>query len=152
MTQHLIRRFPFSRLPHNLLAEMHGCQPLGANLENQEFGQLRPSLDLHETADAFIVEAELPGVAEKDVKIELRKNVLKISGELHRKAHEEGESKLRELRKGSFLRALALPSPVNHEEVVATMESGILEIRLPKQEPTREVRVIPVGKSIQTEN
>ncbi len=139
MTQHLIRRFPFSRFPQHLLADLHECD------------KLRPSVNLHETAEDFLIEAELPGVAEKDIKIELKKNVLQISGELSRAKPEGGDCHLAELREGDFLRAMALPAPVEADQVTARMKSGILEVRLPKKEPVREVRVIPVGDSIQNE-
>jgi HSP20 family protein len=139
MTQQLIRRFPYSRFPQSLLADLHECD------------KLRPSVNLHETAGAFVVQAELPGVSEKNVKIELKKNVLQISGELSRGKPEGSDFHLVELREGDFLRAMALPAPVKADQVTAHMKNGILEVNLPKEEPVREVRVIPVGESIQTE-
>lgn len=151
MTQNLIRRLPFRRFPESLFAGPGALDfPFGF-LDHEPGGELRPSLNLHETTDAFLVQAELPGVSEKDLKVELKKNVLTISGELRRSKPEEGQSRLVELREGNFLRAMALPAPVQAEQVRATMKNGILEIRLPKVEPELDVRVIPVAGEIQND-
>ncbi len=145
MTHHLIRRFPFSRFPHSLFQEP------GAVDFQTGCSELRPNLNLQETATEFVVQAEIPGVAEKDVQVELKKNVLKITGEIPARNEDDANLRVAELRHGKFLRAMALPSPVQAENVTASLKSGILEIRLPKEDADRDMRVIPVSGGIQTE-
>jgi HSP20 family protein len=115
-----------------------------------------PAMDLVETADHFVLRADLPGMSEEDVNIEVEERVLTISGE--RKA-EQAESKdgyhRVERAFGSFARSLTLPEGVNAEAVSASFDRGVLEVRIPKPEQ-RKPRKISIGvgdspKTIDTE-
>jgi HSP20 family protein len=100
-------------------------------------------LDVHETAEALIVSAEVPGLAQKDFEVSLEGDVLTLKGE---KRSEPGEARegTRWLERwsGSFERRLALPFPVDAERVRATLRDGVLEVVLPKPAPA--VRRVPV--------
>ena len=106
-----------------------------------------PAMDLVETADAFVLHADLPGLAEGDVKIELDDNVLTISGE--RKASHEGhkDGYYRVERSwGKFSRSLTLPEGVDPESVKASFDRGVLDVSIPKPEQRKPRRVsIAVG-------
>jgi len=105
-----------------------------------------PSMDLVETDDHFVLRADLPGLAEGDVAIELEDNVLTISGE-RKSEHEEKEGFYRMERSfGQFRRSLTLPDGIDAEKIAATFDKGVLEVRIPKPEARKPRRVaIQVG-------
>src|ERR1700754_90882 len=109
-----------------------------------------PAMDLVETDDHFVLRADLPGLSEEDVNIEVEDRVLTISGE-RKAAHEgskEGSPRV-ERAFGSFSRALTLPEGIDPEAVAATFDRGVLEIRIPKPEQ-RKPRKVSIGVGGQT--
>jgi HSP20 family protein len=101
-----------------------------------------PATDLVETDDHFVLRADLPGVKEDDIKVELENNVLAISGERKAEHEEKGEGFYRvERAYGSFARTLALPEGVDADKVEAGFDNGVLEVRVPKPEQTKPKRV-----------
>ena len=107
-----------------------------------------PALDLVETADQFVLTADLPGLGEDDVKIEVEDRVLSISGERTR-ASEENKAGYRRVERafGAFRRSLTLPEGVNPEGVQASFDNGVLEVRIPKPEERKPRKVaIQVGE------
>jgi HSP20 family protein len=108
-----------------------------------------PPMDLVETEGQFVLKADLPGLADGDVNVELEDNVLTISGE--RKAdHEERKDGCYRIERsfGSFRRTLTLPEGVDPETVKATFNSGVLEVHVPKPEERKPGKVaISVGGS-----
>jgi HSP20 family protein len=107
-------------------------------------GQRRwlPAMDLVETDEDFVLRADLPGLSEKDVNIELEDNVLTISGERKSEHEERKEGFFRvERASGSFSRSLTLPEGVNAEAIKANFDRGVLEIRIPKPEERKPRKV-----------
>jgi HSP20 family protein len=94
-----------------------------------------PPMDLVESAEHYVLRADLPGLSDGDVNVQLEDNVLTISGE--RKAEQEqqlaGYYRL-ERAFGVFSRSLTLPDGVDPEGVQAHFNHGMLEIRIPKPE------------------
>ena len=106
-----------------------------------------PAMDLVETDEHFVLRADLPGVSEGDVKIELDDNVLTISGE-RKAAHEERKEGFYRVERayGSFSRTLTLPEGVDAEGISANFDRGVLEVRVPKPEQRKPRKVeISVG-------
>jgi HSP20 family protein len=104
-----------------------------------------PAMDLVETEDHFVLRADLPGMSEGDVNIEVEDSVLTVSGE--RKAeHETTKEGYHRVERafGSFSRSLTLPEGVDAEAVVASFDRGVLEISIPKPEQ-RKPRKISIG-------
>src|SRR5215218_10447793 len=104
-----------------------------------------PAMDLVETGDHFVLRADLPGLSEEDVSIEIEERVLTISGQ--RKAeHTEDKDVYQRVERafGSFSRSLTLPEGVDAEAVVASFDRGVLEVRIPKPEQ-RKPRKISIG-------
>ena len=97
-----------------------------------------PPIDVEETADAFMVTAEIPGVDPKDVQVTAVGNEMTIRGEVSQKA-EDGATTThrRERRYGGFLRTLTLPSNVNAEKIGAAYRNGLLQLTLPKREESK---------------
>ena len=110
-----------------------------------------PAMDLVETEDEFVLRADLPGLSEGDVGIELEENVLTISGE-RKVEHEEREGGYYRVERGwgSFARSLTLPEGVSAENIRASFDRGVLEVRVPKPEESKPRRVaITVGGEAQ---
>jgi len=106
-----------------------------------------PAMDLVETDDSFVLKADLPGLDENDVKIEVEDGVLTVSGERKAEHEEKREGYYRVERAfGSFGRALTLPDGVDPEAVSANFDKGVLAIRIPKPEDRKPRKVaIKVG-------
>ncbi|HAL62313.1 MAG TPA: molecular chaperone [Chloroflexi bacterium] len=92
-----------------------------------------PRVDMFDRADKVIVKAELPGVKKEDIDISITGGVLTIKGE--RRAEEEIKDEdyyCCERFRGTFYRAIQLPTDVETEKIEANYADGILEITLPK--------------------
>jgi HSP20 family protein len=103
-----------------------------------------PAMDLVETESSYVLKADLPGLSQSDVNIEVDDNVLTVSGE--RKAeHEDRKAGYYRVERsyGSFRRSLALPEGVDADAVKATFENGVLEVTVPKpaQQAPRKVQI-----------
>jgi len=104
-----------------------------------------PAMDLLETEDHFVLRADLPGMTQSDVNIELEDNVLTVSGERKAEHEEKREGFYRVERAfGSFSRSLTLPKGVDADAVTAGFDNGVLEVRIPKPEE-RKPRKITIG-------
>jgi HSP20 family protein len=104
-----------------------------------------PAMDLVESGDHFVLRADLPGMSEDDIEIELEDGTLTVSGE--RKAeHEQREEGFHRVERsfGAFSRSLTLPKGIDAEAVSASFDRGVLEIRIPKPE-TRKPRRISIA-------
>jgi HSP20 family protein len=106
-----------------------------------------PAMDLVEADDHYVLRADLPGLSEADVNIEVEDDVLTVSGERKAEHEQRGEGYHRlERSYGSFSRSLTLPEGVDPEAVQATFDRGVLEVRIPKPEQKKPRRVsISVG-------
>jgi HSP20 family protein len=104
-----------------------------------------PPMDLVEHDDHFLLRADLPGLSEADVNIELNDGALTISGErkAEHKQQERGFYRL-ERQFGSFSRTLTLPDGIDGEAIKASFVNGVLEVWIPKPEE-RKPRRIPIG-------
>jgi HSP20 family protein len=106
-----------------------------------------PAMDLLETADHFVLRADLPGMTQDDVNIELEDSTLTVSGERKSEHEDKQEGYYRVERAfGSFSRSLTLPKGIDADAVTANFENGVLEIRVPKPEERKPRRIsIAVG-------
>jgi HSP20 family protein len=110
--------------------------------------RVAPSIDLRETDKEFVVEAELPGIDEKDVHVTLNNGVLTLKGE-KKSEHEETKSNyhLMERSYGSFQRSFELGDSIEPDKVSANFENGVLKVILPKRaEAAQPEKRIPIGK------
>ncbi len=107
----------------------------GSSLGFEEHGWM-PPVDIRETNDELIVCAGLLGLKKDDCKVEVKDNILILSGE--RKEPEGAQDWLRrEFPYGGFYRAFTLPAEVKTEQVKAVYHDGVLEIHLPKSEAAK---------------
>jgi HSP20 family protein len=99
-----------------------------------------PAVDIEETEDAWIVEAELPGVRKADLNVDVRAGELAISGEI-KERERKGIIRRRTRRAGEFDFHVTLPGDVDPDSVDAQLDDGVLTVRIPKPEQTRPRRI-----------
>ena len=99
-------------------------------------------MDLTETDEQFVLRADLPGLEEGDLDIEVKDNVLTISGEREAE-HEESSRGFHRIERafGRFSRSLDLPQGIDPDAVTAEFDRGVLEVRMPKPAETQPTKV-----------
>lgn len=111
-----------------------------------------PPADVIETKDAITIKVELPGMTEKDIKVEMENGILTLNGE--RKAFRDlPEKSYKQIERfyGKFTRAFVLPPNVDFNKITATYVQGLLELTLPKKEEAKpktihvEVKKLPIA-------
>jgi HSP20 family protein len=115
---------------------------------NEDLGTASLGIDVYETNDEYVVKAAVPGIDPKDVDIQVEDDVLTIKGQFEQKDEVTEENYLRrELRYGSFQRALRLPPTVDAEKAAATFEHGVLKLSLPKkaEAKAKTIKITPQG-------
>jgi HSP20 family protein len=101
-------------------------------------GGRRIPLDVRADDEAYVITAELPGLTPDEVKIDILEDVLTLRGEAAAEENGHGEALWREIPElGSFSRSLRLPEPVDAEQAEASMQNGLLTVRIPKAEAAR---------------
>jgi len=107
-----------------------------------------PSLDVIDKENEVKLVADLPGLSEDDIDVQVTDSMLIISGEkkeVLEEGDEDGERYVSERRFGSFARRIALPEGIDQDKIDATFRNGVLTVRLPKtreaQHPARKIKV-----------
>lgn len=96
-----------------------------------------PAVDLADTGREYVLRADLPGVAKEDLDLRVTPDGIELSAESRREREEdEKDYTYRERTYRSFRRNLALPDEVLADQVKASLKDGVLEVRLPKKEPS----------------
>jgi len=104
--------------------------------------QLTPSIDVTETDKEIEITAELPGLEEKDVQINLVDNILTIKGEKKAEKEEKDKSyRLVERSYGAFVRSVELPAGVNPDAIKANIAKGVLKVSVPKPAPAQTKKI-----------
>jgi HSP20 family protein len=148
----IIRREPAREL-HSIQQEVNRLfgtffdSPTGASFRSGHARRWVPAMDVAEDGDQYVLRADLPGVDEGDLKIEVEHNVLTISGERRSEVRDRKDGYYRvERASGSFSRSLTLPDGVDADSVHASFENGVLEVTIPKPAEHKPRRVeISVG-------
>lgn len=115
-----------------------------ARHDEEEFsmGAWRPAVDIYETGSAIVLTAELPGVSKENVAIEVKENMLTLSGERTAPKEIKEESYYRRERSfGMFRRAFALPDSIDPDQIKAIFKDGVLKIEIPKPEEKKPRQV-----------
>ena len=113
---------------HNRLASVLG----GEGLQSAAWS---PVVDIEESAEAYTIRAELPGLSKEKVKVTVENGVLTLSGERDLERRVETKTFHRvERSHGTFTRSFTLPDDVDPESVAANFKDGLLEIQIIKRE------------------
>ena len=106
---------------------------------------MAPAVDVYEKNDKVFVEAPLPGIDPKKVKVNIEDGVLTIKGEEEKKSEVEEKNYYRkEVRHGSFYRAVRLPARIKEDMVEAKFKGGVLTVSIPKltkENPKKSVQI-----------
>lgn len=101
-----------------------------------------PAVDVSETDAAIVVRAELPGMSQDDIELNLQDNVLTLKGEKKPGSSDEAENFHRtECCFGGFSRAFSLPATVQQEGIQARFKDGVLKITLPKVDEVKPQKI-----------
>lgn len=132
----VVKPEPFSSEVNRLFSTVFG--PVAA----QAAQPWSPAMDLLEADDAYVLKADVPGVSEDDLQIEIHNNTLTVAGE-RRSDHARSERGWHRVERtfGRFSRSLHLPEGVNADGVSASFDRGVLEIRIPKPAQPQPRRV-----------
>lgn len=104
-----------------------------------------PAADVREEDDGYLVQVDLPGVAEKDLKVSVDDNVLTILAKAGQDADRKQDGYLvRERRRAAYTRSFVLPRDADHQGVTASFADGVLALNVPKTEASK-ARQIPVN-------
>ena len=121
------------------LSRAYGRQVLGRAAEGGKEAltvpDWAPAVDIAETAEEFLIMAELPEVGKEDVKVTVENGVLRIEGE-RRQEKEEKTKKFHRIERayGSFVRTFTVPDNIDEAKVSADFKDGVLNVRLPAME------------------
>lgn len=127
------------RDPFSVARELLSWDPFFGNRPMTAFA---PAFEVKETSDAFIVKADLPGVAEQDLDISVHNNVLTISGSRQAEERREGESyALYERQFGSFTRGFSLPDMADGERIEAKLDNGVLTLSIAKKSEAKPKKI-----------
>lgn len=113
--------------------------PCEENLNGWEFG---PPVDIYEDDQRLTFKVEVPGIDEKDIKVEIENNVLTVRGERKlEKEFKEENCRRMERHYGAFSRSFTLPSAVDAEKIEANYVHGVLAIQMPKRAEARPKQI-----------
>jgi HSP20 family protein len=113
------------------------------DLEDQEeFGGLRPLVNMEETDNDYRITADLPGISKDDIKITYQDGILSVSGEKKAaKDVKDGNYHRYERRFGKFCRNIEIPTNIVTEKIGADYSDGVLSITLPKAEEVKPKQI-----------
>jgi HSP20 family protein len=110
----------------------------GAKREMWSAGVWSPAVDIYETADAFILKAELPGYSKEDVTIEIKRHAILLRGARPPESEAAEEHyHCMERMSGAFQRSFLLPAGIDGDKVTMSCKDGLLKLRLPKARAAR---------------
>ncbi len=113
-------------------------------------GSWIPAVNVEEAADELLLTAELPGMRDEDVNVDIENNILTIRGEKREEREEKDEKHkfhVLERRYGSFHRAFTLPRSVQADAIEADFSGGVLTVRMPKAAEAKSRAIAITGES-----
>jgi HSP20 family protein len=106
-----------------------------------------PAFQVKETKDAFVFTADLPGIAEKDLQVQLSDNRLSISGKRESEKNEQGDTYYTSERSyGSFTRSFILPEGLDRDKLRAELKNGVLSVTAPKRPEAQPKKISVASK------
>jgi len=146
MTTYLVRR---ARPSYATLNNPFAVSRMFDRMVRDAFGSVAPAstftpaIDLTETAEAYQLEAALPGWKPEQVDVSIENGVLSLKSEIAEaeQAADGVTEHVREIRRASFLRRLTLPAEVDADKATAAFADGILTLRIPKAEVVKPKQI-----------
>ena len=128
-----------NRMFDSFFGRTTSLMPFEENLNDLEFG---PPVDIYEDDQKLTFKVEVPGIDEKDIKVEVENNVLTLHGErkLEKDIKEENFRRM-ERHYGAFSRSFTLPSAIDPEKIEANYSHGVLAVQMPKRAEARAKQI-----------
>jgi HSP20 family protein len=127
------------RDPYSVARELLSWDPF---FSREPVSAFAPAFEVKETTDAFVLKADLPGVADPDLDIAVHNNVLTVSGSRQGEERKEGESyALYERQFGSFSRSFSLPDMADGDRIEAKLDRGVLTLTIGKKAEARPRKI-----------
>ena len=114
--------------------KVHEKEELRSAEGTREGVYFKPDVDIYETDEALMVVADLPGTTSEDIEIDVRDNMLTLSGAVDTTFQDNWEALYTEYRTGHFSRQFRLGQHIDQSKISATFDDGVLELTLPKAE------------------
>ena len=135
--------------PFQSMRELFRWDPfqMGALLPLANEARFAPDFEVKETKESFVFRADLPGVAEKDLQVQLNDNRLSVSGKRESEKTEQHETYYASERSyGSFTRSFTLPEGVDADKAHAELKNGVLSIAIPKRPEAQPRKINVISK------
>jgi HSP20 family protein len=117
-------------------------ESVGGRSDDSSVTAWAPAVDIHETENELVMQADLPDVEEKEIDIHVENNMLTITGERKFEDEKNERNYLRVERSyGSFSRSFTLPNVVDTDKIRATYKNGVLRVELPKKAESKPKQV-----------
>ncbi len=100
-----------------------------------------PSIDIHDSGDGLVLEADLPGVSLETLDLQIEDNKLTLFGRVKSQLPEGARAVHQEYSVGDFLRSFILSDNVDHERITAKLNNGVLRVELPRAEESKPRRI-----------
>jgi len=127
------------RDPYSFARDLLGWDPFFGGREPSAFS---PTFEVKETADAFLITADMPGVDDKNLDVNVQNGVLTVAGHRESEDRKDGETyALYERQYGSFTRSFALPDLADGERIDAKLDRGVLTLSIPKKAEAKPRRI-----------
>ena len=127
-------------------AELQCCEPCTPSEQEQTTHQLvQPRVDILESADAWLLRAEMPGVDEGHADVSFERHVLTISGTADLTEPEGFQRQFGSFRPRRYERSFRLPETIDRSGMEATVQHGVLTVRIPKAEEAQPVKIAVKG-------
>ncbi|MBA4601104.1 Hsp20/alpha crystallin family protein [Thermoactinomyces mirandus] len=108
---------------------------------------IMPAINMKDDGNQYTIEADMPGLEDRNIEIEIHGNQLIIKGEHEQQEEKQGEKMyISERKYGSFHRSITIPEDANHDNIQASYENGVLVIAIPK-DPGKKPRKITINRN-----
>ncbi|MDD4356543.1 MAG: Hsp20/alpha crystallin family protein [Smithellaceae bacterium] len=122
--------------------EMQKTQNVPATERIRNVKTFAPRVDIYENKESLFLLADMPGVDEKTVDIELEKNVLTIIGRVDNGRVNDATMMYSEYEIGDYERVFTLSDEIDRDKIVATVKNGVLRLELPKTEKVKPKKIV----------
>ncbi len=112
-----------------------------AEAPKRTFRTRTPRVDVSESADAYFVTADVPGVPMEAIEVTIKENRLELSAKRTAVEHEGHRSAFRQFGEGDYRRAFTIPEKIDRDGVHADLRDGVLRITIPKSQPAKPQKV-----------
>ena len=129
----------FQSRMNELFDKTFGASPMASNAATHLY---YPAVDILESEDSYLIRADLPGIKQEDVHLEVQEGVLTLRGQRRVEEPANGVEYHRvERRAGTFSRSFYLPQAIKQDGIKATFRDGILDVHMPKADEAKPKKI-----------